>query len=460
MRSVLPLQLGAQVRLAFATSLTSALAVSAWAVWPRGWAVPLLVLVGGALYVGRSVQLNMMRPLRSLASAAQAWADRQSGPPVRAASAYAEVRAVASAFNQMAHVAESGLADLTDRQNRQEAVLASMTDSVVAIASDGRLLLLNQAARAAFGLGEQTVIGRPLLEVIRHWALTETLFRTVHTGSAQKAEFQVFSPAERTFQAFTAPVRGQNGVFSGAVAVLRDVTELRRLERVRSDFVANVSHELRTPLTSIKGFLETLLEGASEDPELSRRFLQIAHDETERLAGLVGGLLDLTRLESDQTLQPHPVDLGAVVQRAVSLFEARAAAKGLQLETRVSDTLSPVAGDFDLLTQLLVNLLDNAVKYTPASGRVLVSVEPGDGVIDLSVTDTGPGIPEKHQPRVFERFYRVDAGRARDSGGSGLGLSIVKHIAERHGGSVRLQSTPGQGATFTVSLPVERPGRP
>lgn len=458
MGSLLTLQLGAHVRLAFATVLTSALAVTAWTVWPRGWTAALLVLLAGALYVGRSVLLNLVKPLQDLAAAAQAWAERQSGAPVRAASAYAEVRAAAGAFNRMAHAAQTALADLTDRQNRLDAVLASMTDSVVAIAPDGRLLLLNQAAREAFGLGGQDVIGRPILEVIRHWALTETLFKTVHTGNAQTAEFEVFSPVERTYQAFTTPVRGQNGAFSGAVAVLRDVTELRRLERVRSDFVANVSHELRTPLTSIKGFLETLLEGASEDPDLSRRFLQIAHDETERLAGLVSGLLDLTRLESDQALQPRPVDLAAVVRHAVSLFEARATAKGLQLETRISDSLAPIRGDFDLLTQLLVNLLDNAVKYTPAPGRVLVSVEPRDGILELSVTDTGPGIPEKHQSRVFERFYRVDAGRSRESGGTGLGLSIVKHIAERHGGSVRLHSTPGRGATFTVSLPVERPG--
>ncbi|HHV54312.1 MAG TPA: hypothetical protein GXX55_02510, partial [Firmicutes bacterium] len=241
----------------------------------------------------------------------------------------------------------------------------------------------------------------------------------------------------------------------GVVVVFHDITELRRLERVRKDFVTNVSHELRTPLTSVKGFVETLLDGAMNDPVTCRRFLEIINQQAERLVALVNDLLDLSRVESpDIPLRRQAINLNSLAQEVGLTLTPRAESQGLRLELDLEPNLPPVWGDEELLRRLLLNLVDNAIKYTPAGGRVTIRTRAErSGGLTLAVADTGVGIPKRDLPRIFERFYRVDKARSRQLGGTGLGLAIVRHIVERHGATIDVQSEVGAGSTFTVHFP-------
>ncbi|HEY8532174.1 MAG TPA: ATP-binding protein, partial [Limnochorda sp.] len=269
---------------------------------------------------------------------------------------------------------------------------------------------------------------------------------------SQTRTLRLMRPAERELQIRSAPLRSVAGGLDGAVAVLRDVTEMRRLEQVRTEFVANVSHELRTPLTAIKGFIETLLDGAVDDPATARRFLEIVRRETDRLVRLINDLLDLSRLESPHLeVQLVPVDLKPLVEECLELFRHRAASRSIELSCELQGSLWAL-GDASLIRQVLVNLVDNAVKYTPPGGRVWISGGLEGSWAELAVSDTGPGIPGRALNRVFERFYRVDKARSRDMGGTGLGLSIVRHAVERQGGRVWVESAPGEGSTFRVRL--------
>jgi two-component system phosphate regulon sensor histidine kinase PhoR len=254
-------------------------------------------------------------------------------------------------------------------------------------------------------------------------------------------------------EAHCAPVRAGDGTVTGAVAVLRDVTELRQTERLRRELTANVSHELRTPLTSIKGFAETLLDGAMRDEATCRRFLGIINGETDRLVKLVDDLLDLSLLESKRvTLELRPVDVGVLVAHTVDKLKPLAQTQRLALH----QTAPPgfvVSADADRLAQVLTNLVDNALKYTPEGGRVDVRVAAANGDVEVLVNDSGRGIRPEDLPHVFERFYRADRSRTRDSGGTGLGLAIAKHIVEAHGGRISVSSQPNEGTTFKVTLP-------
>jgi two-component system phosphate regulon sensor histidine kinase PhoR len=240
----------------------------------------------------------------------------------------------------------------------------------------------------------------------------------------------------------------------GAVMVLHDVTELRRLEQVRTEFVANVSHELRTPLTAIHGYLETLLGGALEEREHARRFLEIVFRQTERLGRLLDDLTDLSNIELGRiALRLEPVRLDEVVDSVLAIIAPKAEAGRVALASELAPGLGPVSADRDRLAQVLINLVDNAVKYTPEDGRVTVSARPAaDGRVEVAVVDTGIGIPPADLPRITERFYRVDKARSRDLGGTGLGLAIVKHLVLAHGGELRIESTPGRGTTVRVTL--------
>jgi two-component system phosphate regulon sensor histidine kinase PhoR len=252
-----------------------------------------------------------------------------------------------------------------------------------------------------------------------------------------------------------------------AILVFHDMTELRRLEIIRKDFVANVSHELRTPLTSIKGYIEALLDGAKDDPETSAQFLHIILKQSDRLNLILEDLLELSKIESGRvSFKAEPTDLRAVIERTLSMMQPIADKKGHRLEVSIGHDLPPITGDEDRLVQVLTNLLDNAVKYTPQNGTITVAARlvqdapPGSSperTVELAVSDTGIGIPPQDRPRVFERFYRVDKARSRELGGTGLGLAIVKHIVEGHGGQVWVEGNDPQGSRFVVRLPVHPP---
>jgi two-component system phosphate regulon sensor histidine kinase PhoR len=327
-----------------------------------------------------------------------------------------------------------------------------MVEGVVALDARGRVLLVNPAARGILGIeAEPPAEGRPLLEVVRQKALAD-LAAACRAGSAQR-ELDLGPPLDRTLRVHAVPVPFSRQA-TGVLLVLHDVTELRRLERVRAEFVSNVSHELRTPLTAIRGYLETLLDGALEDRTHARRFLETAHAHAERLGRLVDDLLQLSNVETGKVrLRLESLELADVAAGVVAMFERAASARRLSVVNAVGDDLR-VKADRDRLVQILVNLVDNAVKYTADEGRLtLDATRRPDGVIEVAVGDTGIGIPSTDLPRLTERFYRVDKARSREVGGRGGGGGSVKHLVHAHGGELAIESELGKGTTVRFTLP-------
>jgi two-component system phosphate regulon sensor histidine kinase PhoR len=346
------------------------------------------------------------------------------------------------------------LRDLVDRLSvesaQREAILASMVEGVLAVDSSLRITFANASFARAVGAPNPIPARMPLVELVRDPELREVLTRVLTAGESVKRRMQL-PAADRVFEVQAAPLT--SGSARGAIAILHDITDLERLERVRRDFVANVSHELRTPLTAIRGYAETLLEGALEDQENNRRFLEIIKAHAIRLNNIASDLLTLSQLESGKARpEPEPVSVRGAVESAMRTLEAEARLRRVALACGRMEP-AQVLGDRLQIEQALVNLLDNAVKFNRPSGEVLIEVTRADGRVRITLTDTGIGIPHDDLPRIFERFYRVDKARSREVGGTGLGLSIVKHIVERMNGTVSVESQLGKGSTFTLLLP-------
>jgi two-component system phosphate regulon sensor histidine kinase PhoR len=355
----------------------------------------------------------------------------------------------------MAEGLREKIRDLEGERAKVAAILDSMVEGVIAIDQRGRIVLMNHAARWIFDLSGEVVEGRPLLEIVRHKEILDLVTggKRLDVEGARRREIELGPPVERILDAHASAIAlAPSG--QGILLVLHDVTELRRLERVRKEFVANVSHELRTPLTSIRGYLETLLDGALEEQANARRFLEIAHTHAERLSRLVDDLLQLSDIVTGYLiLKPTALRLQEVAADVVMFFEKQAAQKRLSLTNDVPQEIR-VHADWDRLTQIFVNLVDNAVKYTPENGGITLGAERGvNGFVHIWVADTGIGIPSTDLPRITERFYRVDKARSRELGGTGLGLAIVKHLVQAHGGELWLESELGKGTTVNFSLP-------
>jgi two-component system phosphate regulon sensor histidine kinase PhoR len=315
-------------------------------------------------------------------------------------------------------------------------------------------VVANEALRRSLGLEDP--LGRHYLEAVRQRGVGEVIEAVLRRRERQATEVDI-PHLRRAYALSAVPFPGEEGAPPGVVVTFHDVTARRRVDQVRRDFVANASHELRTPLTSIRGFVEALEDGAVADADTSGRFLGKIRTHADRMAALVEDLLELSRLESG-TEKPmwEEVSPAEVVADVTASFADLASRKGVALSQ--ADKGAPtVVADGDWLRRILTNLVENAVKYTPAGGAVLVESGPADGGARLTVVDDGPGIAAEHLPRLFERFYRVDKARSRELGGTGLGLSIVKHLAEGMGASVAVESTPGQGTCFIVTMPARRP---
>ncbi len=342
-------------------------------------------------------------------------------------------------------------AEARDEIRRRDAVLDHLVDGVVLVTGRRRIAFMNRAAEAYLGVELERVRGRFHLEALRNPALDQALARAMEGSEAGRVEFETLLPPERYLEAQVVPVAGAD---PAALVILRDVSERRELRRMRADFVANVSHELGTPLASVRGFAETLLAGALEDPGRARRFVELILSEAERLSKLVSDLLDLSQLESGQlSLHLGEVQLEEVIRGVARRMRPRFEEAGIALELRPDPGLPPARADEGRLEQVLYNLLDNAVKFTPRGGEVVVELAAAGPDLEVRVRDTGPGLDEAERKRVFERFYRADRGRARDAGGSGLGLAIVRHIVEAHGGRVGVDPAPGGGAAFWFTVP-------
>ncbi|MDR7400916.1 MAG: ATP-binding protein [Armatimonadota bacterium] len=411
------------------------------------------VLVGllAAWVVGSRLSRRLTQPLLQLGQVAERLAAGDFAGRVPHDDTE-ELARLGRTFNTMADHLQRTIAEITAERKKLEAIVGGMTDGVVATDRHGAVVLFTRAAAELLGTPPDSALGRPARDVLRGGRLA-ALLEDAARGRIIAEELPPGLVGDRVVEVHCAPYRDDRGEVIGAVAVLRDVTELRQTERLRRELTANVSHELRTPLTSIKGFTETLLDGAMRDEATCRRFLTIIQSEVDRLVKLVDDLLDLSRLESRHvTLDLQPVDVGALVAHTVDKLRPLADAGGLTFVVQAPPGVVAPA-DRDRLEQVLTNLIDNALKYTPAGGRVEVAVHPRAGEVEVTVSDTGRGIPAEDLPHVFERFYRADRSRTRGSGGTGLGLAIARHIVEAHGGRIAVRSRPGEGTTFTVVLP-------
>ncbi len=430
------------------SSATQELA-SLWRLYGLLGIVAALLILG----IGYGVVTHIVRPVLQLNQSANALT---SGDYSQRAfvSNNDELGTLAIAFNEMSMALDNQLTNLRESDRQQATVLGGMTEGVVAVDELQKVLFANTAAGKLFGFLPPEVVGRPLLEVIRKHALHEAAIAVNKADRSQRLELEW---EEHQLSVQVTPLVGQPS--SGAVIVLHDVTELKRLESLRRDFIANVSHELKTPLSSIKAYTETLIGGASDDPVHGPKFLSRIAEQAERLDELIRDMLNLARIESaQQPFDIKAVNLTELIESVVDEYLPRAKSHNNSLRWHNDEEARRnqlrVKADPGGLRVILSNLLDNAIKYTPEGGAIEVSCNREDQMIELLVTDTGVGIPESKIGRVFERFYRVDAARNREQGGTGLGLSIVKHLSQSFGGSVSVDSVEGQGSTFKVVLPV------
>lgn len=366
-----------------------------------------------------------------------------------------ELGGLAETLNQMAAQLDERISTINQQRNEQDAILGSMVEGVIAVDSASSILQINHAAAQLVGTRPDSVIGRSLHEVIRNREIHQLIDRSLNEGKPTVGETLYHGASERLLQVHVSALRNMDGESIGALMVLNDITRLRRLEQVRRDFVANVSHELKTPLTSIKGFIETLMDGALDQPEEARRFCSIIAKQVDRLQAIIEDLLSLSRIEQeveDGQLELKSVRLADVLSSAAQCVEIQAAEKNIRVEIDCAPSVMAAINP-PLFEQVAVNLIDNAIKYSDPGKRVSIRVTPAESFWDVSFADQGHGIDADHLNRIFERFYRVDKARSRKVGGTGLGLAIVKHIVTAHGGRVRVESKPGQGSIFTVSIP-------
>ncbi len=401
------------------------------------------------------VSRRISRPLEEMKKSAERFAMGELEHKIPVPETF-EMGSLAETMNNMAAELHEKMNAVLRQRNEMEAVLSSMVEGVLAVDTAERVLSLNATAAKLIGTDPESAPGRSIQEVVRNPDLQSFLVRTLRESEPTEGEIALYeSASERFLQITGAPLRDGGGERIGALVVLNDVTRMKRLENVRKEFVANVSHELKTPVTSIKGFVETLIDGAIDDPRDARRFLKILARQADRLNAIIEDLLLLSSIEHGDESPVTAFEerkIKDAIENALEICGPRAELKNIEIETEIEEDLTARVNPA-LLEQALVNLIDNAVKYSEAGKKVWVRAAKKEAELVLSVRDIGCGIAKEHQPRIFERFYRVDKARRRKLGGTGLGLSIVKHIARNHGGRVGVESQVGKGSTFSIHLP-------
>jgi two-component system phosphate regulon sensor histidine kinase PhoR len=364
-----------------------------------------------------------------------------------------ELGELAEVLNDMAVLIEEQLERMSAEKTQLDTILRGMGEGLMVADASGTITLVNPAFHTLFAIKDE-VEGQPLINISRHPDLHDSFRLVITTGTERLEEIILPPPTEKTVLTHWVPLL-EDDELQGVVAVFHDISDSKRLDKIRRDFVANLSHELRTPVTIIKGYAEALLTGIlASDPDQAARFVTIIHNHSERLASLIGDLLTLSQLEAGNlSLELTRTDLAAAVDRVVASMAQAAQAKEMTIDCSGLAEAPVVLADPGRLEQVLINLLDNGIKYTPAGGAITFSVENAGDRVKIGIKDTGIGIPARDLPRIFERFYRVDAARSRDEGGTGLGLAIVKHIIQLHNGAVSVESTPGRGTTIFFTLP-------
>jgi two-component system phosphate regulon sensor histidine kinase PhoR len=416
------------------------------------WLIALAVIALGAAVTWYCVQ-RIVQPLAALAEHVRSLDEAgagASGFPDRD-----EIGVLTGAFTQMQRDLAGRLSQIQANNERLQTVLSGMAEGVIAVGPDQTILLANEAGRRLLDFATAAPVGRPLLQVTRARPVYEAVRQALTAREPVITEFDAPGVVRRTISLRATRLPGEP--CPGVVMVLHDMTELRRLESMRRELIANVSHELKTPLAAIKGYAETLLLGAVNDSEHNLHFVRRIEEQADRLHELILDMLQIARLESGQEVfDISDVSVAGVIDDCVQQFAELAASRQIELTAPLPEAGGgeiQVRADEEGLRTILTNLIDNALKYTPAGGRVTVRATASDVSVTLEVADTGIGIPEKEQARIFERFYRVDKARSRELGGTGLGLAIVKHLAHAFGGSASVESQPGRGSTFRVELP-------
>jgi len=426
-------------------ALTTILAVAFGA---SGWLVGALA---GVAFAGAAGTVAVVLATRSTLGAAAAAAEsiRAGDFTARLTPAgLAETARLGSAFNAMAKAVEETVAGASQERSRLMAALNSSVDAIIAVDLYGRVTFANDMAGRLLSRDGQALVGSPFAWFVPDDTLVEAL--RASREERRSLSVTIERPNRQYLQVDTTPILG--GGEWASLVVFHDLTEVKRVERVRRDFIANVSHELRTPLAGLKSVIETLEAGAKDDPAVAADFLSRADTEIDRLVQMVEELLELSRLESgDIPLVRRRLDVERILREAVGRLGRQAEKAGVVVGIDVDDGLPPVSGDAEMVERVVVNLLHNAVKFTPAGGRVQLRAACGEGAVEVSVSDTGVGIAEEDLPRIFERFYKGD--RSRGAGGTGLGLAVAKHAVEAHGGKIWAESRPGEGSTFRFTIP-------
>lgn len=363
-----------------------------------------------------------------------------------------ELGILARSYNQMADSIEQGINEISAVKNRLEALLENSVNGILMVDAEGRIGYVNPVAISLLGL-KNNMIGRNKNEVINDYEIIAIIDQVKNDLQPVRKELVLHILGGKTVELNIVPILNEEKASQGILVVFNDISELKRLEQVRKDFVANVSHELKTPIAAISGFAETLLDEKDEGSDHVKEFSRIIYDETQRLNRLINGLLELSRMESEKiNLNVVPINISEVVQNTIHAVQQQRYAHNIQLEYIPPVRQSVINSDPVLIAQVLSNLLDNAIKYSPAGGQIQVTVEDHADRVQVNVIDQGIGIPPQEIPRIFERFYRVDKARARKTGGSGLGLAIAKHLIENLGGQIAVESTPGIGSKFSFTL--------
>jgi len=416
------------------------------------WAGVIIALCTAAISLVLSKRIS--RPVEEMTKVAKRFAGGELDLRLATPEAV-ELAELARALNEMARQLSLRIGTLTEERSQIQAILSSMIEGILAVDSTGHVVSINRAAADLLEVDEAQSQGRSIEELVRSPQLQQFIKETLEHAGAAETECFVWNEGGRFLELYGAGLTDKQGDRTGAVLVLHDITRTRQLEAVRRDFVANVSHELKTPVTSIKGFVETLLDGAVDEPDQARRFLEIIAKHADRLNAIIEDLLSLSRLEEDsekRRLSFESTALRPTLASAIELSRVKADQKHIAVELLCGATLAARI-NVALIEQAVLNLIDNAIKYSQDKSTIQVSAQATADEVVIKVSDQGCGIGSEHFERIFERFYVVDKGRSRKLGGTGLGLSIVKHIAQVHGGRVDVASVKGKGTTFEIHLP-------
>ncbi len=424
--------------------------------WPEARKVLIISVAGilAAILISQQFVSRILNPIQKLSVASSRISEGHYGLRIMEV-AQDEIGDLTRSFNLMSEKLQDIVQESKASAVKTQAILSSMINGIIAVDNEHRVMFINPVAETLLGISEEKVKGHHVMEIIRSNHLDDSLERFLISDHIETSDIEIFEPSQRIISISTTPILSEEQEKLGGVILLQDVTEIRKLEQMRKDFVANVSHELKTPLTSIQGFVETLKAGAADQKPIRDKFLDILDIESSRLSTLIDDLLMLSDIENPtKFVARDEIPVIRSVREVVEMLNDLAQRKGIILTLDTPAALPPLVGNAGWFKQMIINLVDNAIKYTPEQGAVHIDLKTESGALLIQVTDTGIGIEAEHLSRLFERFYRVDKARSREVGGTGLGLAIVKHIVIAMGGQILVASKPGEGSVFTLKFPV------